>query len=388
MIKSIRLRNFKNFEDTTVHLGPFSVLAGENVTGKSNVGDALRIFHEFFVVDLDSMFQQMGQPVRDGAESASIEIEVPGPDGEDLRYRIAFAASGATPQSFQIVKEELLAARKAGMPLETVPLKQASDNTAPEAPALIRTMYADGFGAWSKPVLHLLGALTCQRLVPVPENLRRPGWKKATKVGESGQDFPTVLERLCRDPDKKATIIEWLRELTPNDICDMDFVPDPNGDVHLQVKQQDGATFGARSVSDGTLRFMAVLTALLGASENTTLFLDELEAGLHPSRIQLLIRLIEKQTAETGVQVIATTHSPEVLDRIGERAFEDSTALARIRGHEAVSAHRMAELPQARALRETRGMGALLRDGWMENVLYLEDDDQKTEAAHPEPAIS
>lgn len=45
MLKSIRLKNFKNFADETLHLGPFSVITGANASGKSNVRDALRFLH-------------------------------------------------------------------------------------------------------------------------------------------------------------------------------------------------------------------------------------------------------------------------------------------------------------------------------------------------------
>ena len=42
MLTSLRLRNFKNFADETLRMGPFTVLVGANASGKSNVRDALR----------------------------------------------------------------------------------------------------------------------------------------------------------------------------------------------------------------------------------------------------------------------------------------------------------------------------------------------------------
>ena len=129
------------------------------------------------------------------------------------------------------------------------------------------------------------------------------------------------------------------------------------------MHEGNGRHFGVQNVSDGTLRFMAVLTAILGAREHTTCFLDELETGLHPSRIWLLVRLIEEHVGQDELQVIATTHSPEVLDRMNDRTFEDSTVLANIQGHASSSAHRIADLPNAAKLRESHGLGRLLRNG-------------------------
>ena len=45
MLKTLRLKNFKNFREAEFHLGAFSILIGENASGKSNVRDALRFLH-------------------------------------------------------------------------------------------------------------------------------------------------------------------------------------------------------------------------------------------------------------------------------------------------------------------------------------------------------
>ena len=72
------------------------------------------------------------------------------------------------------------------------------------------------------------------------------------------------------------------------------------------------------SASDGTLRFLAFLAAFLGPNPSQFYFFEELENGIHPSRLGLLLDLIETQVKEKGVQVVATTHSPELLARFGE----------------------------------------------------------------------
>ena len=45
MITSVRLKNFKNFADEALRLGPFTVIVGANASGKSNVRDAFRFLH-------------------------------------------------------------------------------------------------------------------------------------------------------------------------------------------------------------------------------------------------------------------------------------------------------------------------------------------------------
>lgn len=45
MIKALRLKNFKNFADETLRMGPFTVIVGSNASGKSNLRDAFRVLH-------------------------------------------------------------------------------------------------------------------------------------------------------------------------------------------------------------------------------------------------------------------------------------------------------------------------------------------------------
>ena len=45
MITSLRLVNFKNFADETLHVGPFTLIVGANASGKSNIRDAFRFLH-------------------------------------------------------------------------------------------------------------------------------------------------------------------------------------------------------------------------------------------------------------------------------------------------------------------------------------------------------
>ena len=45
MIRSLRLKDFKNFADETLRVGPFTVIVGTNASGKSNIRDAFRFLH-------------------------------------------------------------------------------------------------------------------------------------------------------------------------------------------------------------------------------------------------------------------------------------------------------------------------------------------------------
>jgi hypothetical protein len=79
-----------------------------------------------------------------------------------------------------------------------------------------------------------------------------------------------------------------------------------------QVQQLD-----ARGMSDGTLRFIAIVTALLTLPEKTLLMIEEVDNGLHPSRSQELIRALKVIGEERSIDVLCTTHNPYLIDSLG-----------------------------------------------------------------------
>ena len=70
-------------------------------------------------------------------------------------------------------------------------------------------------------------------------------------------------------------------------------------------------------MSDGTLRFLAILTALLTRPAHSLLVVEEVDNGLHPSRAHLLLGMLREVGALRQVDVLATTHNPALLDAMG-----------------------------------------------------------------------
>ena len=100
-----------------------------------------------------------------------------------------------------------------------------------------------------------------------------------------------------------------------------DFLLDPrrlNPDtIRLEWKHKGTDTyFDASSLSDGTLRFMALATLFLQPKpyKPSVILLDEPELGLHPSAITLVASLMQKASTES--QVIVSTQSSLLLDHL------------------------------------------------------------------------
>ena len=162
----------------------------------------------------------------------------------------------------------------------------------------------------------------------VPDRMREPGFP-GSKLGDSGQNLAVALEEIHIDPERKKILTSWAQELTPMDVSGFDFPRDPSGRVHLQIRETNGRRVSAYSASDGTLRFLGMLAALLTPNPADLYFFEEIDNGIHPNRLWLLLELIERQTAKNGVQVITTTHSPDVLNLINDQTFESTSIVYR-----------------------------------------------------------
>ena len=206
-------------------------------------------------------------------------------------------------------------------------------------------------------------------LDPIPGLMRQPTFRGKTVLGDGGENLPTVLQYICADEKRKLTLTEWIQELTPMDVADFQFPSDPSGRIHLMIQEKDGREISAYSASDGTLRFLAMLAALLGPDPAGLYFIEEIENGIHPSRIHLLLDLIEQQTGKGKIQVVATTHSPALFNAMSDRTFENASVVCRLPDSADAVIRRVSALPNARDLRKTQGLGRLLEGGWMETAL-------------------
>ena len=101
-----------------------------------------------------------------------------------------------------------------------------------------------------------------------------------------------------------------------------DFILQSNGNeqVRLQWQQKGLNDFPMKPslLSDGSIRFIALATALLQPTPPSAIIIDEPELGLHPHAIEILAELLKNAAQKT--QVIVSTQSPELISQF---AIED-----------------------------------------------------------------
>ena len=399
--------DFKNFAEETLHVGPFTLIVGANASGKSNIRDAFRflqgIGRGYTLAEIvGGKYGADWKPIRGSASSISrFGARQPGQDfpsfALETRMRLdsgeffVHAENAGSPREamyrIRARTEELggrLSVVEEELEVNSVSV-YADDVFEDPAMPLVRT----------QPALHqfLRGKIkqkdyeTARKVIDtldrarffdlMPERMRELG-SLDQRLGDGGEHLPVALKEICKDPKRKSVLIDWIRELTPMDVADLEFRRVTSDKTQLVIRERHGSEVPAESASDGTLRFLAMLAALLGEDAGGLYFFEEIENGLHPSRLHLLVDLIERQTARGRVQVIATTHSPDLLSMVNDETFENVAIACRLEDTNDAIIRRVADLHNARKLRSFQGLGPLLAEGWMEDALaFAEGDDEE-----------
>ena len=121
-----------------------------------------------------------------------------------------------------------------------------------------------------------------------------------------GQEY---IDNLIR---KMSFVLPYISYLQPN-------IQDTfNREIELLLheKNENSKDLPGWLFSSGTLRILALLAIFETPDKPSVLFIDEIENGLDPRTIGLLLSVIENEYHSKEMQVIATTHSPYLLDLV------------------------------------------------------------------------
>ena len=401
LFESLRLRNILSFRDTKINLGPLNVLIGSNATGKSNLIEAIALL-KAAPEDLAGFLRRNG-PVADwiwkgetvswdasnAAELVSVLFNPAGTREAEkkLTYDLQITVNN---DRLQVVSEKLENIR----PYEyhqTHPFYYFSmDNGYGRiSPARSRTDSAED---------HLSESTNGPTTRLTPDNFA-PTRSVMSQIRDP-INFPVMTRtahrlssiRIYRDVDIRRHSPARRPQATDGDI---EFLDDDLGNLALVANDlyqnraiaslidsnlerfyqvYDGLRFRvfggtiqlaanetgmasaipATRLSDGTMRFIALLTILCHPHPPELVCIEEPELAMHADVIPLLAELL--RTMSERAQVVITTHSPELIDQftsepeavvVCERGFDGDTQLRRLSQKELanwLSDYRLGEL--------------------------------------------
>lgn len=162
-------------------------------------------------------------------------------------------------------------------------------------------------------------------LDPIPSHMRNYQ-PLSEKLESDAKNIAGVIAALPKDKQKEieAVLTEYAGKLPERDIKRVyaEAVGKFKSDAMLYCEEEwqengDPHTIDARGMSDGTLRFLAILTALLTRPSGSLLVVEEIDNGLHPSRSNMLLSMLKSIGQQRHVDILATTHNPALLDAMG-----------------------------------------------------------------------
>lgn len=326
-----------------------------------------------------SLFQRVGTASRD-VVSFEVEMIVP-PRGRDefgyeaeatitfLCYRLTLGRRDTAEQPLEILEEELrhiprfeahkhlafkhsaskwrdsviTGERRAPYFLSTthdggerfIQVHQDGSHGRPvryRASQLPRTVLSRAGAAESPTALLVRREMRSWRLLQLePSALRRPDeLTSPDRLGSDGSHLAAALYRLVRSAGSEKTydaIASRLAHLV-DDVrsvhVDRD---DQRGLLTLRVIDREGTEHPAPSMSDGSLRFLALAVLELDRESQGLICLEEPENGVHPERIPAMLELLHGVAADVHQpagddnplrQVIVNTHSPAVVAQVPE----------------------------------------------------------------------
>ncbi|KIG14477.1 hypothetical protein DB30_06820 [Enhygromyxa salina] len=313
----LHITGFGSLADVSLEPGRLTVLIGANGSGKSNLLRALRMVPLMRTGSLQRFVAEAGGasallhygPKRTQAISVELEFTQ---SGRRNRYfaRLGFAAGDRLMYLDESVGEQ---------PDPDAPMRMTSLGTG-HWESLLRDTKADTTAQtvnyWISQLsffhfhdTSMTSALRTHARGEDDRFLRSDGSNLAAYLGR--------LEQSSDEADQKAwhRINRFVHRIAPSvkTLCP---TPVHNGgtSVRLDWIDDQDERFGAHQLSDGTLRAIALITALAQPTDKLPKFvsIDEPELGLHPAAIRLLSELVRSVSRHT--QVLFATQSTAFLD--------------------------------------------------------------------------
>ncbi len=332
LLKSLWFRNFKAIRDSkSLKLSPLTVLIGNNGSGKSSVLEGLETVQRCVEENIDAALQMWRgiEHVRNKARKGRVK---PGAAGElrstkpivfmfkgrliegSFSAATAWNEHGAENELFfegETVRMGGMVRLREGNRVRTqfrpgAEVKDGRPMLLPAGKSLLNVDLGDYIKRWQ-----FLSLWPQAMGNPTPQ-IRSKG---PIRLAKDGSNIAEYL-RSIRDLDRAAFdgIVDALRAVLP---YAEDVQPAVTSElertVYLQLSERDFKVPGWL-LSTGTLRILAILALLRHPEPPPLVAIEEIENGLDPRTVHLLVEEIRAVLEAGRTQLLITTHSPYLLD--------------------------------------------------------------------------
>lgn len=339
MIDKISIKNFKAIQAATIKLSDISVFVGNNGSGKSSVIEALQTLQNVLLHGLSTGFNERWfglEHIRNTSTVEKglgkklfindIEIEIQGKIEQDkYKYKVCFNTSRSgdlyliTHESLvqgktEVFKSEVVDEKGATeffIDNEPIPTGRIANNLVLADKSLISQLpFAIKFGNYIS---------SWQFLSLEPERMyfpiRRDYSATSVRMKSTGENLVDFFSRMQDNPTISDIILDKMRYVLP----DLDNVGREEISIQKQIylflqEHNNKRRLPSWLFSSGTLRILAILAILNSETPPPVVFIEEIENGLDPRTLNLLVEEMRGLLPEH--QFVTTTHSPYFLDLV------------------------------------------------------------------------
>jgi predicted ATPase len=334
-LENISIKGFRRLEHTELEMRDLIVMIGANGSGKTSFLDVLSILAASARGNLHDTLQIKGGLneilTRGKARELEIKISIKVQEAQSLKYSLMLSPKGL---SYEIKDETLTQQRNPNLP---EPFKYIESHGldikyTQEGSGLLRpnwdhnpleTSLSQVPKMYQEPenLRKSLASCTYYGSLDVSEKspIRLPQAMRPAKLpGATGEDLVSCLYYLRETNRDRFELVENTISAAFPDFERLNFPPVAAGTISMTWTDKNfSEDIYIHELSEGTLRFLWLITLLQSQSLTTITLLDEPEVSLHPDLLRHLVYFMREASKHT--QIIVATHSDRLIGFLDPR---------------------------------------------------------------------
>jgi len=322
MIREISIKNFKSIQNETIRLKGINILIGANNAGKSNLLEALEFYQRMLVMELQEVFGPGPYSFRSvfyrGGDFRSDSIDI----------TIVHQNNQAIIHTFNL---ENYRNKGPGLkfPLrikhETLKIDNLEEINTNSPYLLLRKKYVNHeLEAESDMLNFVRSCRSIRKFQFVPKEIKREQIIDSLEqvipfLQSNGFNLVNVLYGI-RDSEPKIfnDIIKDFKEIFP-DVAGLSFKHLGESRYALEFTRKVGGwRFLGPEISDGFVITLAIITLINMPNSPKIILIEEIENGLNPSTLRIVLERIMKASEISGIQFLITSHSPILMELLSQ----------------------------------------------------------------------
>ena len=328
-VKRIEIEWFRRLTHVDIEMRPMMAMIGANGVGKTSFMDALTLLSSSAKGSMNDHLNEMGGVsdviTRGRSSDVVLRTNMEVPNYKPIEYGLAVAPQG---QGYSISREMLTQARE-GFPAPFKHIESRSGSISYFDPDNNRLVSPN----WEyDPLESMLSQLP--KMFPQPDKLRRTlsavtqyhvldvgprapvklpqQLRPASLPGENAEDLAPFLYNLRETNSERYEAIEDALKAAFPGFEFLGFPVIAAGMISMTWKEKSFSNpLYMHQLSEGTLRFLWLVSLLQSPDLTTITMVDEPEVSLHPEMLAILVELMREASSRT--QIIVATHSDRLI---------------------------------------------------------------------------